>query len=430
MRTRSLLCAAGLLALPAIPSSAQLPRQEPVREWTIDESTVRASIAGLDGETLELRLANGQRQEVALTALSDADRAAVEEWQDNRPVVMPETAGVDGPVPVEVVSEEGDNGRYIYRTPHFEFLSEGKLTQALLRDVARNFEATYALMKALPWGIDPRPEEGDRFRALLVRSRTRYAEEGGPPNSGGVYFRSRGMFIVPFDSLGLRPVGNSFSKASDYTSDTLVHELTHQMMNAWLSILPIWVTEGTAEYAAYLPLRFGVFRVSSAKSAFRDYIDSLKRRQGGVPEAFPIEKLFWVTDEDWSATLAKNPAESRRLYFTSYLLVYYFMHLDGDGDGRLFVRYMREVGKVKREVERYRAAVAEFKKHPDVEVLEDGRYRWPSSLTHPPKPDVLESDENRREFERRTLEILLDGRSTEALMDQIRAAYRRLGLRL
>lgn len=411
-------------------ATAQLPRQEPAREWTVGGRLVRASLSGIEGDAIELKLPDGKREVVPLSELSDADRKAVEDWRENRPIEMPESAGIDGPVPVEVVNEEGKDGRYIYRTPHFEFISEGRLTQALLRDVARNFEATYELLRVLPWGIDPRPEEGDRFRALLVRSRTRYQEEGGPPNSGGVYFRSRAMFIVPFDSLGLRPVGNSFSKASDYSSETLVHELTHQMMNAWLSILPIWVTEGTAEYAALLPLRFGVFRVSSAKSAFRDYIDRLERRDGGVPEPYPIEKLFWVTDEDWSATLARDPAESRRLYFTSYLLVYYFMHLDGEGDGRLFVRYMRDVGKVKREVEAYFDAVAEFKKNPEVEVLDDGRYRWPSTLTHPPRPAVLESEEKRREFEQQTLAILLNGRTTEELMDEIRTAYRRLGLRL
>ncbi|MDX2081058.1 MAG: hypothetical protein SFU53_09765 [Terrimicrobiaceae bacterium] len=411
-------------------ATAHLPRQEPAREWTVGGRLVRASLSGIEGDAIELKLPDGKREVVPLSELSDADRKAVEDWRENRPIEMPESAGIDGPVPVEVVNEEGKDGRYIYRTPHFEFISEGRLTQALLRDVARNFEATYELLRVLPWGIDPRPEEGDRFRALLVRSRTRYQEEGGPPNSGGVYFRSRAMFIVPFDSLGLRPVGNSFSKASDYSSETLVHELTHQMMNAWLSILPIWVTEGTAEYAALLPLRFGVFRVSSAKSAFRDYIDRLERRDGGVPEPYPIEKLFWVTDEDWSATLARDPAESRRLYFTSYLLVYYFMHLDGEGDGRLFVRYMRDVGKVKREVEAYFDAVAEFKKNPEVEVLADGRYRWPSTLTHPTRPAVLESEEKRREFEQQTLAILLNGRTTEELMDEIRTAYRRLGLRL
>ena len=34
---------------------------------------------------------------------------------------------------------------------------------------------------------------------------------------------------------------------------------------------------------------------------------------------------------------------SHRLYFTSYLLVYYFMQLDGAGDSQRFVRYFREI---------------------------------------------------------------------------------------
>jgi len=411
--------------------SAALPSTSAVRKWTFPEGKeVQASLVSGDQASAVFRLANGQQVTVAVADLSSEDQGFVREWIDSQPIVMPAAVGVDGnKVAVEIVQEDDAKGQYVYRTEHFEFTSEGKLTQNLLRDIARNFEATYELVKALPWGINPKPESGDRFRALLVRSRARYEEEGGPKGSGGVYFGSRNLFVIPFDSLGIREMGKSFTKNSDYNSDTLVHELTHQMMHAWLEILPQWVVEGTAEYTNVLPLRLGVFRLASAKSGLRDYMDSLKRR-GGVPEPYPLEDLFWMTNEKWNGILGTDPKEAHRLYLTSYLLVYFFMHLDPPGDGSPFVRYLRAVAKQKEEVDAYFAEVEAFKRLPGVELLPDGRYRWPSGLKHPEEPEILASKAKRDQFEKETLGILLNGRSGEQLIDDIRSAYRKLGIRL
>lgn len=422
---------AALLLFAPIPAMSQLPPEEPMREWAFPGGiATRAALRTFDGKTAVLRLSNGQRASLPADSLGEADRAYLAEWQDQQPVVMPDSVGVDSKkVTVEVVSEDEKNEKFVYRTQHFEFTSDGKLTQNLLRDVARNFEATYELLKALPWRIQPQPEEGDRFHALLVRSRERYKEEGGTPNSGGIYFSSRKLFIVPFESLGIERLGKSFAKSSDYRSNTLVHELTHQMMNSWLDLLPQWVTEGTAEYTNIIPLRFGVFRVSSAKSGLRDYIAFLKAR-GGVPEPFPIEELFGISDKQWSETLAQNPEESGRMYFTSYLLVNYFMHMDGKGDGARFVKYMCAIDRVRQQIEVYETGVEALKKLPGVKVLPDGSYRWPATLRPPSIPEVLTSPEKRAEFEKSTLDILLNGRTTDELMNQIRSAYRRVGIKL
>lgn len=402
-----------------------------MRSWMLPSGeTAQAALQSYDGRTAVVRLLSGQRTSLPADSLGEADRAYLEAWLESRPIAIPDQVGVDaGKVAVEIVSEDEANGEFVYRTPHFEFTSDGKLTLNLLRDVARNFEATYELLKALPWGVNPIPEGGDRFHALLVRSRERYKEEGGAPNSGGMYFRSRGLFIVPFDSLGIERLGKSYTKAGDYRSDTLVHELTHQMMHPWLDLLPQWVIEGTAEYTNAIPLRNGMFRVSAAKSGLRDYTNALRSR-GGVPEPYPIDKLFGVSHEQWGEILDSDPKESNRLYFTAYLLVNYFMNMDGNGDGTRFVKYLRAVGKEVALVEKYRTDLEAFKKLPGVEVLEDGRFRWPNTLTPPATPDILTSPEEQAAFEKSTLAVLLDGRSTNELMAQIRTAYRRAGIKL
>lgn len=415
------------------PLRAQLPATGPMRGWkTIEGQDFEASVVSFDGATVTFRAKNGQRSPLPLTRLSAEDQNYLAEWQKSQPikVVLPDVVGVDAAsLKTEVVSEDERNEKFVYRTPHFEFESQGKFTQSLLREVARNFEATYELLKALPWGIEPKPASGDYFRARLLRTRTVYEAEGGPKNSGGVYMGREKVFLVPFESIGLKTVGKSYAKDDDFDTSTLVHELTHQMMHFWLRYLPQWVVEGTAEYTGMLPLKVGRFRVSAAKSGLKDHLDHLQKT-GGVPEPYPLEELFPITNERWNEILTSNREMSRRLYFTSYLLVYYFMHLDGEGDGQLFVRYFREVGKARKEVEDYFMAVDEFKKQPGVEVLPDGRYRGPADLKHPEPPAILESDAAQDEFQKRTLAILLNGRSEAELMKQIRAAYAKLGIRL
>ena len=239
------------------------------------------------------------------------------------------------------------------------------------------------------------------------------------------------VFLVPFDSIGLKVVGKSYAASDDYETHTVVHELTHQMMHDWLEILPPWVVEGTAEYAGVLPLKVGKFRVSAAKTGLKDYLDFLRRRTTtGVPVPYPLEELFTITPQGWNDVLATNPQMSARLYFTSYLLVYYFMHLDGQGDGQLFVKYFRTVDEARRQVTAYEKAMEAFLKQPGVEVFPDGSFRYPAGMELPQKPEFMRSQEALAEYQKQTLQILLNGRTEAELMKDIRSAYMRLGIKL
>lgn len=430
-RALPLLASLCLTALAA----AQLATPAPPRAWkTAEGAAFQASVVSFDGTTVVLRMVNGSRAQAPAAKLSAEDQAWLAEWQKKQPikVVLPDVVGVEtANIKAEVVSEDAVAEKYVYRTQNFEFESQGKFNTSLLREVARNFEATFELLKALPWGIEPAPESGAHFKARLLKNRSEYQTAGGPANSSGVYFGGRDLFMVPFESIGVKTVGKSYAKDDDFDYSTMVHELTHQMMHSWLRLLPQWIVEGTAEYTSALPLKTGKFRVSAAKSGLKDHLNFLKNRAvGGVPAPYPLEPLFSMSNEGWGKILEEDPRSSGRLYFTSYLLVYYFMHLDGKADGQLFARYFREAGAVRKEIAVFRRAVGEFKKLPGVEVRPDGSYRWPDSLQHPAKPAVLETPEALAEFQKKTLSILLDGRSEVELMKQIRSAYTKLGIRL
>jgi hypothetical protein len=394
---RSLLLPSAVAFLLAMPLQAQLPQlptPEPPRAWkSVEGQTFNATLLSFDGTIAIFKMANGQRAQAPFARLSPEDQKYLTDWQKKQPirVVLPDIIGVEtANVKAEVVSEDAVNEKFVYRTQHFEFESQGKFNQTLLREVGRNFEATYELLRALPWGVDPKPSTGTHFKAKLFKTKEAYYASGAIPNSGGYYNGRDGTFYVPFDNIGVKAVGKSYAKDDDFRYDTMVHELTHQMMHFWLGALPQWVVEGTAEYTSTLPLKTGKFRVSAAKNGLKDYTEFLKNRVvGGVPEPYPLEKLFRVTNREWAGILASDPTISRRLYFTSYLLVYYFMHMDGAGDGQRFVRYFREVGEMRKN-----------------------------------NPRLSEEDTAA------ALNILLDGRSEADLMKQIRSGYARVGIRL
>ncbi len=382
-----------------LPCNAQLPKVDPPRAWT-GASGVQftASLLVFDGTTAVFKMANGQQAKAALTQLGAADQHYLADWLKKQPIkfTMPDMVAVDTTkIKAEIVSENEKEQKFVYRTEHFEFDSQGKFSISLLREVSRTFEATYELLKQLPWGIDPRPPSGNLFKAMLLKNREEYMKAGGAPNSGGVYKSRDETFYAPFESIGLKEFGKGYTKDADFKADTLVHELTHQMMHFWLPYLPNWVVEGTAEYTENLPLKTGRFKVSGAKGGLKDYTEFLKKRAvGGMPEPYPLDKLFQITNEEWGYTLAQDPTLSRRMYFTSYLLVYYFMHIDGNGDAQRFIKFFREVDAMRK--------------------ADGGNYRQPRD------PD----------YHKKILDILLDGRSDAELMKQIRSAYIKLGIRL
>src|SRR5690606_25130466 len=155
-----------------------------------------------------------------------ADQAYLAEWRKKQPisVVMPDSVSVDlSQIKIDIVSENDEDEQYVYRTNHFELTTEGKFSQSLAREVARSFEATYALLQALPWDSQPRPAHGDYFLATLFKNKENYMKAGALPNSAGVYKSGERRFLVPFESIGLRPFGSAYRMADDFDRGTLIH---------------------------------------------------------------------------------------------------------------------------------------------------------------------------------------------------------------
>ncbi|MEZ0387387.1 MAG: hypothetical protein ACAI34_09995, partial [Verrucomicrobium sp.] len=105
----------------------------------------------------------------------------------------------------------------------------------------------------LPLGIEPTPEKLKTiFTARLFTEKSAYNAAGGITGSAGIYMSGKKSILVPLSSLGVKMVGSRVSlDYADQDQHTLIHEITHQMMNQWLGKLPTWLIEGSAEFVAW-----------------------------------------------------------------------------------------------------------------------------------------------------------------------------------
>jgi hypothetical protein len=424
------------------------------REWTsADGKKISGLMLGTEGDSVAMRLSSsGKVSKIPLTRLSAADRdfVAKQGWPLPKPWIKWPSDIKIGIGDIQVQGEIVD-GRSIYRTKHFEIISEAELGQLVIKDVARIFEGTYQLLAASPWGILARPEK-DRFRAELYVSKGDYIKAGGPPNSAGVYLTERKVFMVPFESLGLKQTPKGYQRDENYTTKTLVHELTHMMMDDALQTMPMWLIEGTAEYMELIPMRIGTFSPNALPKALKDH--NAEGKAYAIKEVFTMSHKAWqnggkepeppplpppgVPERFRPTTLMPPrrvaPVDLPPLYHAGLLLTYYFMHFDCDGDAARLQRFIsasvKNVERIKtyeKAHQAYEAAFTEFVKHPDVQNMGDGTYRYPSTMT-PPEAPAFPFDCKPEELPFLELDILLEGRTVNEVIRQAETALDEKGL--
>jgi hypothetical protein len=318
-------------------------------------------------------------------------------------------------IEIAVTSENPEARKYIYQSEAFEFSSQAKLAGSVMKEVARTFESTKSLIEALPWGVLCKPPEGrPRFIAALYETRADYVAAGGPEMSGGVYSSGDKIFKIPFQSLGMEKRGQTYFKDDNYSNGTLVHEITHQLMDDYLGFLPKWVIEGTAEYTEMLPYKSGTFRADSHKSGIKEDVDQWQQQEGFSLDLGKLESLMTMNRDQWDAECA-TATKMRDMYHRSQLLVYYFCHLDGDKKGVRFIKFMDAIYA---QVAELRAFFAD----PRVKRLEGGRFSYPKDF---PPPDMKSESAPFK-----NLGILVEERGYEKIAAEIINGYKSIGVKI
>ncbi len=429
---RSLVIAAITFALDLFAQTA------PLRPWKDAQGRIiQATFVSATAESVTLKMADGKEHQLPLSRLSAEDQAFVKSQVTTSAASVAPAAAQSTPnrVPIEkrtwpenvivpsrsieiaAIEESAAARRFVYRSEAFEFTSQAKLAGSVMKEVARTFEATKALVSSLPWGVVCKPPEGmERYQAALYETRNDYIAAGGPSNSGGVYMGGEKIFKVPFPSIGLEMRGKTWFKDENYSGGTLIHEITHQVMDDYLAFLPVWIIEGTAEYTEMLPYRAGIFRADNHKSSIRDHIQESSGR-GYSPDIGSLETHMMMNRATWGGIADSSSKSMGQPYYRSVLILYYFCHLDGEKgkEGRRFMQFMDAVqGET--------AALRTFFKDPRVKRFPDGSFTYPSNF---PPPDMKSESGPFKH-----LPILLGERSYEKIAQQLVDAYKSIGLKV
>lgn len=388
-------------ALPLLPLILTLAQAAEVRTWTdIQNRKIEATYVRAEGQTVILKLKDGREVPYPLAKLSTDDGKYVEQTRTQTPTEAPvkepddtsKTPNFDTPWPervkfsedpeINTVEEDADKKRFIYESANYRYVCDARLGKTVVKSFAVMFEATHLYCRTMPLGINGGTKENGKHQILLFREFEDYVKAGGLPGSAGVFISGRNVVMVPLESLGVKPMGSGFMPDRDKDNNTLPHELTHQLTPGIYFAKGAlgWFSEGIAEYVASTPYRSGAFSVRGNQKDIFDYVTAhgSKEKGGralGTKIQVPALKTFMLMPYSQFSGPTANFNYGMGLLITTY-----FLHMDGEGDGKRIKTFLK--------------------------ALHEGK-------------DAEKS-----------LDILLDGRTFEKLQEDIVKAWKRKGVDL
>ena len=339
--------------------AASLPNTP--REWTsADGKKLEGKLESYDGTEVQLRTPKGVFK-FAASRLSDLDQRLLRRWVEQTPARIgkwPEFAEAPANLELETLKEGVEGWPYISRSAHFEFRSASRrLSKDVILDVAKTFEGTLELVGVLPVGFEPKPPESGYFLTEIYETADAYLAAGGLKGSAGCFTPKGNKIMVPLVSLGIDENGR-WLRDRDKDNRTLNHEITHQVTQKWLARWPVWFLEGIAEYVEGLPCNRGRYMLKDISGDVRKAIMKYPVKGSYFPMV-PLEKLMTMDHESWSKALEESAPssttgpnqedpsshEATYKYRSAHALVFYFLHLDGKGDGTTVATYLRALNQ-------------------------------------------------------------------------------------
>lgn len=346
MINRSLgMAIVGTLLVAGVPADA--------RTWTNAQGrTFEADFVRLDGANVIFVLPGSRAFSTPLADLSPADQLVVKQGAValaapaaamastfNRP--WPREVRLDGPVVCKVVSEDPKTRRFIYESTGYRFTCDARVTDDALRNFSVMFETIRKYAQNIPLSMGGGRERQGKLDVLLFSSMSGYVRAGGPPGTAGCY--TRGVVLVPMDSLGLKQGGTGFSLDTARHNIVLVHELVHQLTpDAYMSPGALgWFSEGLAEYMAITPYNWGYFRPDIHGNLVKSYVttrggDGLDGRALGTNISAPRLKDFMLMP--YSRFMGDNGNYN---YGLGLLLTHYFFHMEGGGKAQRITQFLK-----------------------------------------------------------------------------------------
>jgi hypothetical protein len=339
----------GILSL-ALAALLPIVARGEIRAWTNTAGqTFQAEFVRLDGTNVIFALEGGRTFVSPLASLSASDQVTVRLASQAAPSPAPAGTAparaanfghpwpreirVDGSSQSRVVSEDPKRGVYVYESPHYRFTCDVRLTSDVLRNFAMMFETTWNYVASIPLGLDGGTPRQGRHDILLFGTLGAYFQAGGMPGSAACYIPSRGIVLVPVESLGLTKTPTGFSLDTTRPNDVLIHELTHQLTpSSYLTPRNNgWFAEGLAEYVSSTPYSWGYFRPDPHGNAVLAYVTARgeKGKGGrGLGTKLRAPRLKHFMQMPYQHFSGGNGNFN---YGFGLLLTHYFCHMEGGG---------------------------------------------------------------------------------------------------
>jgi hypothetical protein len=299
-----------------------------------------------------LKLRDGREVPYPLAKLSAVDGKYVEANRTSLPVDNGKALNFEAPWPdlirfsedpeINTVEENVDNKRFVYESSNYRYVCDVRLAKSVVKGFAVLFEATHLYCRTLPLAFNGGIKTDGKYQILLFEKAEDYTSAGGPAGTAGVFISGKNAVLVPLTSLGVKPVGSSYMLDRDKSSNTIPHELTHQLspQEYFAEGAMGWFSEGIAEYVANTPYRSGTFSVRGNQKDIIEYVTGYGAKDKGGRALgnkiqMPALKNFMLQSY---ASFQEQPQLG---YGCGLLLTNYFLHLDGDGDGKRIKAFLK-----------------------------------------------------------------------------------------
>ena len=331
------------------------------RTWTDSRGRpFEAEFVKVNGAEVILTLPNGRSFSMPQSDLSAADRAFLASkgggTAPNAPAVLtaspatlnfgrpwPRDVRMDGASNCKVISEDAKAGRYVYESPGYRFTCDSRVTDDALRNFSVMFETTRKYAQLLPLSLGGGRERNGKLDILLFGTQNAYISAGGSPGSAGCFVPSKGLVMVPMESLGLVKGSTGYSLDIKKKNDVLVHELCHQLSpNVYFAPGALgWFSEGLAEYMAATPYSWGYFSPDAHGNVVKAYVTtagtagSPGRALGTTIQAPDLRSFFLMSYGQFSGP------NGNFNYGVGLLLTHYFFHMEGGGKAYRMTQFLQ-----------------------------------------------------------------------------------------
>jgi hypothetical protein len=315
------------------------------RTWTArNGQTFTARLLACDAVRATLDVEGRGKLPVQLAALSAPDVEYVTRWRaanPKAPLIDPAALApwpAQTAVAVPAVQSTGENAAaksFTWESARYRFQSDQKLALGVIRELATLLEGTRELLLQLPLGLHAGGER-EKYAVRMFQRPVDFLYNGG--GSGNSVFWNGRELLLLLANLGIKPSSNTLSVDAQ-SLYALKHEATRQLLRGAGWTMPAWLEEGLGGCVASWPHGQGRYALKGLDPALRGYLVKGRKPSDRTPLRIIVPaKLMELTAEEWRKDASGQESPDRDPSAT--LLTYYFLFVEGRGEGAVLAAYL------------------------------------------------------------------------------------------